>query len=139
MKQEAYVLDACRREIVLNRLHEACSRRGWLLLAAHVRTNHVHAVVGAQCKPELVMAAMKAYSSRNLNQLGLESSDTRRWARHGSTRYLWTGDAVHAVIRYVVYEQGEPMAVFEAPSLAVARGSESPPASAHSKAQQNSP
>jgi hypothetical protein len=35
------------------------------------------------------------------------------WARHGSTRYRWTGDSVRAAIEYVVREQGPAMAVFE--------------------------
>jgi REP element-mobilizing transposase RayT len=86
-------------------------------MAAHVRTNHVHVVTAAGCKPEKVMSAMKAYSSRALNKCELDDPDCRRWARHGSTRYLWTEDSVRAAIRYVVDEQGEPMCVFERPSL----------------------
>ena len=40
----------------------------------------------------------------------------RRWARHGSTRYLWTSTAASAAIHYVVREQGDAMAVFEMPA-----------------------
>ena len=47
MGQAPYELDARRRELVLQAMVEACSHRGWLLFAAHVRTNHVHAIVGA--------------------------------------------------------------------------------------------
>ncbi|HZQ51897.1 MAG TPA: hypothetical protein VFB14_06855 [Bryobacteraceae bacterium] len=61
------------------------------------------------------MNAMKAYSSRALNEYALGDLNRRRWARHGSTRYLWTGDAVCAAIEYVIREQGECMAVFEMP------------------------
>jgi hypothetical protein len=60
-----------------------------------------------------MLIAMKAYSSRALNDSELDTPDPWRWARHGSTRYLWTRGAVQAAIRYVVYEQGEPMGVFE--------------------------
>jgi hypothetical protein len=59
------------------------------------------------------MTAMKAYSSRALNAYALDGPDGRRWARHGSTRYLWTADSVRAAIQYVIREQGESMAVFE--------------------------
>src|SRR6202042_3628522 len=97
-------------------MHEVCSYRGWAMLAAHVRTHHVHTVVVANCQPEQVLTAMKAYSSRALSESELDGPDRRRWARHGSTRYLWTGDAVSAAIHYVVREQGEPMAIFEIPS-----------------------
>lgn len=61
------------------------------------------------------MTTMKAYASRALNQHALDGPG-RRWARHGSTRYLWTADAVRAAIQYIVHEQGESMAVFEIPS-----------------------
>lgn len=127
MKQDVYLLDAVRRDIVMRSLHEVCSRRDWLLLAAHVRTNHVHTIVDAQCKPEAVMVAMKAQCSRALNGAEIENRDRRRWARHGSTRYLWTMDAVHTAIRYVVHEQGEPMAVFEAPPILALRLAEVAP------------
>ncbi len=62
------------------------------------------------------MNALKAYSSRGLNQMGFDSVDRRRWARHGSTQYLWTKDSVATAIDYVVREQGEAMTVFEVPS-----------------------
>ncbi len=38
----------------------------------------------------------------------------KRWARHGSTRWLWKVQSVSAAIRYVVDQHGDPMAVFEA-------------------------
>src|SRR5580700_5644153 len=81
MSQEPYVLDATRRQLVLRSLQEVCSCRGWKLLAAHVRTNHVHLVAKAACKPEPVLNALKAYSSRALNHLALDSPNWRRWAR----------------------------------------------------------
>lgn len=59
------------------------------------------------------MTVLKSYSSRALNEHALDGPDRRRWARHGSTRYLWTAEAVRAAVRYVVLEQGESMAVFE--------------------------
>jgi REP element-mobilizing transposase RayT len=115
MTQQPYRLDVVRRNIVLNTLHEVCSCRTWTLLAAHVRTSHVHAVITANRNPEHVMTALKAYSSRALNAHQLDDLGRCRWARHGSTRYLWTADAVRAAIQYVVREQGESMAVFEMP------------------------
>ena len=121
MAQEPHLLDSVRRQVVLKTIHEVCSCRRWTVLAAHVRTNHVHAVITANCQPEHVLTAMKAYSSRALNEFELDGRDRRRWARHGSTRYLWTGDAVRAAIHYVVSEQGEPVAVFEMPTAPTPR------------------
>jgi REP element-mobilizing transposase RayT len=116
MAQEPYLLDLARRQIVLKSLEEVCSHRRWALLAAHVRTNHVHVVTAANCRPEQVMSTMKAYSSRALNAYALDIPDRLRWPRPGSTRYLWTGDSVRAAIQYVVREQGELMAALETPS-----------------------
>jgi hypothetical protein len=76
--------------------------------------DEVHIVVEADAHPERIMNDLKSYASRCLNQLGLEEPRRKRWARHGSTRWLWKPQSVSAAIRYVVDEQGEPMAVFEA-------------------------
>ena len=116
LTQARYQLDQPRRTAVLRGLEEACSRRGWMLLAAHVRPSHVHAVVEADRRPELVMNALKAYASRALNELGMDQQDRRRWARHGSTRYLWTPMEIAAAVHYVIDNQGEMMATRSASS-----------------------
>ena len=114
MNQAPYVMDKSRREVVLAALQERCQQHDWKLLAAHVRTNHVHLVVEGEARPERIMNDLKSYASRCLNQTGLDEPARQRWARHGSTRWLWTTEQVSAGIRYVVDEQGEAMAVFEA-------------------------
>ena len=116
MKCAPYRLDGPRRQVVLNALSEVCRFRGWSLLAAHVRSTHVHAVVDANRRPEHVMNAFKSYASRALNRLGVDGPDCRRWARHGSTHYLWRKEEVTAAVHYVLCQQGEPMAVFEEPA-----------------------
>jgi REP element-mobilizing transposase RayT len=114
MNQTPYSLDRDSRAAVLEALREVCLQRGWNLLAAHVRTTHVHVVVEAEVGPEKVMNDFKSYASRGLNRLGRDGSERKRWARHGSTRWLWKDQDVQKAIRYVVEEQGEPMAVFVA-------------------------
>ncbi len=112
MDQQPYCLDRERRVIVLNALREVCLHRNWNLLAAHVRTNHVHAVVEAEVRPELVMNTFKSYASRALNGIGVDDTDRKRWARHGSTRWLWKDEHVRDAIRYVVEGQAEIMEVY---------------------------
>ena len=114
MDQPPYGLDRSRRETVLAALLERCAERHWSLLAAHARTNHVHIVLEAEARPERVMNDLKSYASRCLNRRGLDEPARKRWARHGSTRWLWKPESVSAAIRYVVDDQGDPMAVFEA-------------------------
>jgi REP element-mobilizing transposase RayT len=112
MAQPPYTLDSERRAVVLRAIVEVCRHRGWTLNAVHVRSNHVHAVIACDSPPELVMTTLKGYASRALTAAGYESADRRRWARHGSTRYLWTTEDVGSASTYVVYGQGEPMAVW---------------------------
>jgi REP element-mobilizing transposase RayT len=114
MRQGPYLLDATRRAIVLDSLHEVCNHKTWTLLAGHVRSNHIHVVIGANAPPERVMNTCKAYASRALNAAGLDSGDRNRWSRHGSTRHLYTKDSITAAIHYVVSEQGESMEVYSA-------------------------
>jgi REP element-mobilizing transposase RayT len=117
MDQAPYDLDQIRRDAVLEAIQEVCARRGWNLLAAHVRSNRVHTVAEAEVPPERVMHDFKTYASRRLNCMRLEEPDRRRWARHGSTRWLWKPQHVSAAIQYVVAEQGDAMSVFESHEL----------------------
>jgi len=110
MRHEPCVLSAPARQLVLSSIIEVGSVRNWNVLAAHVRTNHVHAVVEADAVPEKVLLDFKVISSRTLNKL---EGKKRRWARHGSTRYLWTKPQIDRAVSYVVCEQGTPMAVYE--------------------------
>ena len=115
MNQEPYSLhNRDRRDAVLAAIREVCSHRGWVLMAAHVRSTHVHFVVSADDPPGRVMGDCKAYASRALALVDGVSSGRKRWARHGSTRWIWKSEDVLAAIWYVVEEQGSPMAVFRA-------------------------
>ena len=116
ISQRPYVLDLQRANAVLGAMLETCEFRGWFIYAIHVRTNHAHAVLEGKAAPEKILNDLKSYASRRLNQLNLDPPETKRWARHGSTRYLNGERALAAAIRYVVEEQGEPMAVYPAPT-----------------------
>jgi hypothetical protein len=114
MGETAYSLTALTCPVVLEALSEVCQHRGWELLAAHVRTQHVHAVIKAAEAPERVLTQIKAYSSRALQGIPGERDRQRRWSRGGSKRYLWRPEDVDAAVHYVVHEQGTPMAVLVA-------------------------
>jgi REP element-mobilizing transposase RayT len=113
MEQPPYDLDQLHREAVLEAIQEVCAYRGWTLLAAHVRSSHVHTVVEAEVLPERIMSDFKTYASRRLSRMSLDEPNRKRWARHGSTRWLWKPQHVSAAIQYVVAEQGPAMSVFE--------------------------
>jgi len=117
MLQDPYVLDHEARPVVLAAIQRHCAYRGWNRLAAHVRSNPVHMIVEAETRPERIMNEFKAYASRELNQLKTEGSNRKRWARHGSTRWLWKDEDVRHALQYVIDEQGEPMALFVSDEL----------------------
>jgi len=52
MDKAPYHLDQDRRDAVVEAIQKVCGQRGWSLLAAHVRSNHVHTVVQAEVPPE---------------------------------------------------------------------------------------
>jgi REP element-mobilizing transposase RayT len=112
MDELPYSMDGIRRDAVLVAIREVCAHRGWLLLAAHVRTTHVHLVLEAEVEPISILNCIKAYASRKLNQMVIEETGRKRWARHGSTRWLWKDNDVASAIRYVIEEQGEGMALY---------------------------
>jgi REP element-mobilizing transposase RayT len=113
MRQEPYVLDEQRRTIVLRTIREVVAHRRWKLWAVHVRSNHVHVVISAECRPEKVMSDLKAWCSRRLREACNESADRDRWTQHGSTRYLNDDNSFNGAVKYVVDEQGEPMEVYD--------------------------
>jgi REP element-mobilizing transposase RayT len=108
------VLDESSRTVVLRAVRETCQWRGWELLACHVRSRHVHVVVRALQSPERITTDLKSYATRGLRAAGGTSpaNGTPVWGRHGSMRYLWCPEHVEAAVHYVVFEQGEPMAVY---------------------------
>jgi REP element-mobilizing transposase RayT len=112
MKQAPYEMDSDQRNLALEAILEVSRYKGWRLLAAQVRSNHVHTVLDADVAPEFVMNAFKAYASRTLNLAYPREKGRIRWTRHGSTRHLWSRERIEAAVRYVLEKQGEPMACY---------------------------
>ena len=83
--------------------------RRWSLWALNVRTNHVHAVVSANRKPETILNALKANATRSMKDAGCWRSDQSPWTYRGSKKYLWTEKELADAIAYVEYDQGEPL------------------------------
>ena len=81
----------------------------WELWTTNVRTNHVHTVVSALGKPEIILAAFKANATRKLRAANYWRSNRTPWVEKGSKRYLWTESDVINAVAYVEYDQGEPL------------------------------
>lgn len=107
LKNPAVKLNGAQRSVVELAIREVCAHRAYVLHAVNVRTNHVHSVVSASCKPEHAMDSFKAYATRKLRAAGLLGEDVKPWARHGSTPYLWTEEEIQRAIDYVINGQGD--------------------------------
>jgi len=109
LQHPPFNLDARARPVVEKALREVCDHRKYILRAINIRTNHVHIVVTALRKPEPVLIAFQAYSTRALRKEGLNSPGVKPWARHGSTIYLWKERDVAKAIEYVLFGQGDDL------------------------------
>ena len=87
LRHPPITLDSAQRDVVEKSIREVCDHRGYALHAVNVRTNHVHSVVTASCKPERVMDSFKAYATRRLRE-------ARLLGKHGSELFF-----VHVVPR----------------------------------------
>ena len=105
MRESSARLDERARSIALEAIRDACALRGWILHAAHVRSNHVHVVVAAPASSSALLQKLKTRISRALND---EFGKRRWWVRHGSTIPLWNPHRVDDAVKYT-WEQGEPM------------------------------
>lgn len=109
LAQPPVKLVARLRGLVEQAVRETCEIRKWSFWAVNARTNHIHAVVTANCKPERVLSAFKANATRKLREAKCWDSDRSPWPYRGSRRYLWTEKELLDAIAYVLYDQGEPL------------------------------
>ena len=84
MPQPPFFLTAETRPIVLGALVDLAGHRDWHLLAAHVRTSHVHLVLVSNVPADRALVACKAAATKALNHA---DSDTLRkalvpWRQH---------------------------------------------------------
>ncbi len=98
MNQTAFILTDSMRTTVERAVRELCARRGYILGAVNVRTNHAHSVITATQKPERIADALKANATKFLRQEGLVDVETQVWSRGRSRRYLWKPRHVQAAI-----------------------------------------
>lgn len=113
LKAAPLILGARQRASVERAIRETSKIRGWDLQAFNVRTNHVHTVVTANRRPELVLNAFKANATRQLRGDRLWLHPFSPWADKGSKRRLWNERSVANAIAYVLYGQGDDLPHFD--------------------------
>ena len=107
-------LDIHRRSSVEKGIKETCEKRGWILSATNVRTNHAHTVVlNPGKKPGQILNAFKANATRTMRDDGCWPHDWTPWADKGSERWLWNEKSVSSAVDYVLNGQGYDLPTFE--------------------------
>jgi REP element-mobilizing transposase RayT len=107
LKTRPVLLNARQRAVVESSIKRTSQIKKYELHAVNVRTNHVHAVVSCSAQPEAIMNSFKSHATRALRRCDLLDLNVRPWARHGSTRYLWTEEHLRKAIDYVMFGQGD--------------------------------
>jgi REP element-mobilizing transposase RayT len=98
LSQPPVKLRDLHRAAVAEAIRETCKIRKWEFWTMNVRSNHVHTVVSAPCKPDKILAAFKANATRKLREAGCWHSSRSPWVDRGSKRYLWTEqDVINAI------------------------------------------
>ena len=93
------------RDTVERACQEHCDVRGWTLLAASARTNHVHVVVLADAPPKKVRDQLKANCTRCLRSQAEPLSVEKTWTKGGDIEVLDLDDQLQAAVHYVTETQ----------------------------------
>jgi REP element-mobilizing transposase RayT len=109
-KHELILLSKKQGDIILESTVEVCNKYQWRLHSLHVRSNHVHLTVSANEQPEIIMTRIKARATFYLRKQGEFSKSQKIWARHGSTKYLWSPESLYFATEYTTELQGQKMA-----------------------------
>lgn len=107
LKQPAIIFNELQRNNVESAIKELCEQRKYYLQAINVRSNHVHAVVSAQDKPERIADAFKAFATKKLREENLCGKELQIWSWGRSRRYLWKPRHVELARDYVLFGQGD--------------------------------
>jgi REP element-mobilizing transposase RayT len=113
LKREPFILKTRERASVRKAIREICKIREWHLQAINVRTNHVHTVVTGNCKPGLILNALKGNATRLLREDQLWPHQFSPWADKGSKIRLWNERSVANAIDYVLNGQGDDLRNFD--------------------------
>ncbi len=109
MTHDPVILAQASRVAVQDAVLEVCQYRGWTMIALHLRTTHVHAVVMADTVVEKVLRDFKAYAPRRLRNDGLIERNAKPWSVHGSTKHLWDDAQIGRAVDDTVENQGDEL------------------------------
>lgn len=98
---EPVVLRIADRFAVEAACHKHCNFRDWTLHAVNARTNHVHVVVSAYVKPQVIRDQLKANCTQSLRAQADPLFCERTWTKGGDCQVLFDEDNLFDAIDYV--------------------------------------
>jgi REP element-mobilizing transposase RayT len=104
-------LEVAHAEVALRQFQETAIIRGWSILAAAIMPDHFHMVVGVpgDPSPSKILGDFKSWGTRALSTRFGEPPSETWWTERGSKRKLPDEAAIAGAIRYVLYEQPNPL------------------------------
>jgi len=111
MRGPPIYLTTAHSEICLAQFQETARHRGWQIRAVAIMFNHFHIVLGVpgDPSPSKLLGDFKSWATRRLSAtFGKPASETW-WTERGSKRKLPNEVAVLNAIRYVIYDQPNPL------------------------------
>jgi len=103
MRSPRFALTDEMRRVADPAVYALADEEGWRILAANVRSTHVHVVVDCRGKvsPEDAMTAFKSRITKDFGIADLVGADPDVWAEHGSTRWINHAAGLYGAIAYV--------------------------------------
>ena len=105
MTENPVLLNVAQRLRVEAVCRKHATIRGWVLHAVSARSNHVHVVVSADKKPELVRDQFKANASRVLREEPEPITNETVWTRGGDCEIVDGQENLERVVQYVTEAQ----------------------------------
>lgn len=105
LKYPPVTLTFSQRKSIDSTIKSVGVHNDWEVHALNVRTQHVHVVINALKTPEAVMNSLKSWCTRRMHEQNIWVYDYSPWSHHGSTRYIWSQEALLNVCNYVLYCQ----------------------------------
>ncbi|MGJ5817140.1 transposase [Paludibaculum fermentans] len=111
-KSRPFLLEKPHRELILKTIRKTCEAKTYELLAAHIRTTHLHVILEAPSDPSSCMGALKLACTKALRDACLAGAEENIWAHYGHIRILDAPFAIAKAINYVLEGQGSPMETY---------------------------
>ena len=109
MDQAPMIFDAAKRVCVHNAVESFCEFKQWRLLALHVRTNHMHALILGEASSQRMVQGIKAAATRALREAKLIDATRKVWTEGASVTTCETDNDIAAVRDYIKNRQGDPL------------------------------